>query len=120
MSYRILLTILFLTFSFAQDDCDGNFVDCLLSSSEQAAYYFSAITLDGETLTSTDVIIAKNEESISQTAIRFALDNDAISSVLVGFSKENQIDEITNCSDKPSISEGTMRSLRNLWDSDFQ
>ena len=63
MSYRILLTILFLTFSFAQDDCDGNFVDCLQNSSEQAAYYFSAVTLDGETLTSTDVIIAKNEES---------------------------------------------------------
>ena len=65
-------------------------------------------------------IIKESEESISQTAIRFALDNDAISSVLVGFSKENQIDEITNCSDKPTISEGTMRSLRNLWDSDFQ
>ncbi len=65
-------------------------------------------------------IIEESKESISQTAIRFALDNDAISSVLVGFSKENQIDEITNCSDKPVISEGTMRSLGSLWDSDFQ
>ncbi|SVD55805.1 uncharacterized protein METZ01_LOCUS408659, partial [marine metagenome] len=49
-------------------DCEGNWggnapTDCPQNSSEQAAYYFSSVTLDGQTLTSADVIIAKNEAS---------------------------------------------------------
>ncbi|MED5579544.1 MAG: aldo/keto reductase [Nitrospinota bacterium] len=65
-------------------------------------------------------IIGENNETISQSAIRFALSNDAVSSVLIGFSRENQIDEITNCSGKPKFEEEKMRGLAKVWDSDFQ
>ena len=65
-------------------------------------------------------ILTESNESISETSVRFILDNDAISSVLVGFSKENQIDEITNCSGSPKINKETMKKIRSLWDTDFQ
>ena len=54
-------------------------------------------------------ILTEIDESISETSIRFILDNEAISSVLVGFSKEHQIDEITNCSGSPKINKETMK-----------
>jgi len=65
-------------------------------------------------------IFAESDESISQSSIRFILDNNAISSVLVGFSKENQIDEITDCSGKLKINEEKMKQIKSLWDTDFQ
>tara|TARA_B100000686_G_scaffold26710_1_gene26080 strand:+ start:16058 stop:17047 length:990 start_codon:yes stop_codon:yes gene_type:complete len=65
-------------------------------------------------------ILREIDESISETSIRFILDNEAISSVLVGFSKEHQIDEITNCSGSPKINGETREKIKNLWDTDFQ